>query len=191
MSLTRLSETLLESPSPPAVQLVNPTGEQAKPAGADPSPQDNAKVVKFAGTDQRMQAVVLRMALLGNSPKDIAKVTGYTEDAVLKIAESEWASKELEKMAAEETTPQESIRNLIRLAAFPAALRLKQLVNSPNHMVALGAIKVVLEHSILAIKEGDLKTKTAPDARDVKAEHALLDVKIAALVAQDKKLKVS
>lgn len=165
---SRLADSILEDLPTPVVQSLN-TLEN--------------KVTEFPAPETpRMQDIILSMILKGTSLKDIADTVRMTEVAVMRIAQSTWASKELERMAVAVKTPQDSIRNLLRVGAFPAVIRLHKLVDSPNHNVAMGAIRLILEHTLAPIKENDLDQGKKPVTSDeAKNEAARIDREIEAL----------
>lgn len=108
----------------------------------------------------RTQDIVLRLALKGDSPQDIADTTRLTVVQVEKILSSSWAEKELEAIGKDDPENKDSVRNLLRIHAFSAITTIVSIIKDPKVAAAtrLMAAKTVLE-SVMARPANDIEGK--------------------------------
>jgi hypothetical protein len=88
-----------------------------EPPGSSP-----AEVLSFpAPAKGRVQDIVLKLLLDGQSYRDIAETVGLTEENVKKLARSTWAKQELAaRLAANPEQSESALANLLRVHAFDA-----------------------------------------------------------------------
>jgi hypothetical protein len=132
--------------------------------------------------EQKVQTLVLELVMRGLGFEEIAKVCGLSEVQVEKLASSKWFENEVERRAREGDLPEDSLRSLLRVVAFKAAVRLGALVNSSVPTVALGATKLALEYSLAPMKALDQSRGTkVPDVDEAKREAERLTKELSVL----------
>lgn len=136
----------------------------------------------------RVQDIVLNLLLKGNTLKEIAEVTGQSEDAVTKIIRSDWAAKQLNSRAAEIGSDDGNLRALIRVYTVGAIIQLDKFTRSTDEKVAVAACKTFLEWGLSKPNPKD-KTAgkaTALDPDNLKAELDSVEAEINRTKAQPK-----
>lgn len=135
-----------------------------------------------APADAKVQTLVLELVMRGMQFDEIARVAGLTEVAVEKLASSKWFENEVERRAREGDVPEDSLRSLMRVVAFRAAVRLGKLVNSTTEHVALGAARCALEYTLAPMKLVDAKRSSEmPDVEGAKREAERLQKELVSL----------
>lgn len=88
----------------------------------EPPGKPAAEVFEFPKTGkERIQDIVLKLLLDGQSYGDIAQTVGQSEENVRKLARSTWAKQELvARLSASPAEAQNSLANLLRVHAFDA-----------------------------------------------------------------------
>lgn len=162
-----------------------PSGDVGESSAITPEVVSN--VTAFPVAKDRIQDIVLRLALEGTLPKDIARIVGLKELQVNKYLTSQWADAEMARMAQEDKlNPTDSIRKLVRIHAFSAVTAIATIVmdTKVNAATRLNAARTILQYSISAATEKDIG-RTSEKAQTLVEESSAL---VAAQARLEKRL---
>lgn len=124
----------------------------------------DGKVVDFP-QGARTQDVIISLALRGEMPADIAELLRIDEVQVDKVLQSEWAAKELERVASERPESSDTVRNLIRIHSYNAVMTVASIAQDKKvaASVRLTACKTLLEYSLAPAKMLDVSGRKNED----------------------------
>lgn len=167
-----------------ASEALGTGAERAAPQSAGGSvvpPQAIQQVNEAASFAAKVPKMVLGLVLKGMDSDEIAKICGISKEQVEKIATSAWFEREVEN-EAKTSNDNESLRSMIRMAAFKATLKLPQLINSLVPSIALGACKLAFEYAVLPMKAVDIsRASVGATPEEMKREYERLNKEAAVL----------
>lgn len=127
----------------------------------------------------RVQDIILKLLLDGQSYSDIATTVGQSEENVRKLARSTWAKQELmARLAASPAESSNSLANLLRVHAFDAVNAVHDVLTGSHVPSKFQCARWLLDKYLDASSLSGSKSKVPSDEESLKARLKELDQQI-------------